>query len=246
MHNITPKSQHAIITAHLAMHHSVSHCTGTIVDGLNEMLRNAVDAKFLADYAFLNSDAPDIAVSSVEPTEGELFNTPFLPNLKDNTYSVLLTPPQWQQVAQNVSQWEFPFHVDRLSSNNIQITVDIRYFKELQTQTTSLDTPILAPQLLPNAGTPEEYKCICISTGHLTDTDRAALTALTDDPDCNMVMKRDYGWFIKLYSEQNISEDYGHMSESFQLIIRQAINHGYCLIEFDCDASTYSSLPYYE
>lgn len=87
--------------------------------------------------------------------------------------------------------------------------------------------------------TEEKYECIGISTAHLTDKDLLQLDVLADDDDCNMIMKRSTGWFIKLYPEAEANLTYASMSNDFHHILQEAHKAGFRLVEFDSDASQY-------
>ncbi|WP_318493568.1 hypothetical protein [Photobacterium leiognathi] len=73
MHNITPKAPHIIINAKLAMHSDLN-CIENIADGINETLREAVNADLLADYQFDSINTATVFASS-SPEEDELFLT---------------------------------------------------------------------------------------------------------------------------------------------------------------------------
>ena len=49
----------------------------------------------------------------------------------------------------------------------------------------------------------DQYKCIGLSTSHLTQYDKDTLTN-TAATDCGMIMERDTGYFIKLYCEKQL------------------------------------------
>ncbi|EJE4208653.1 hypothetical protein M3899_003137 [Vibrio parahaemolyticus] len=73
MHNITPNTPHFIVPLTVAMHSSVTDIESA-ADGLNELLRSAVDNDLLADYKFTTSPSTPTLISSSAPTEGELFD----------------------------------------------------------------------------------------------------------------------------------------------------------------------------
>jgi hypothetical protein len=78
---------------------------------------------------------------------------------------------------------------------------------------------------------PEEYRCVAVSTAHLT---AAAKDCLSLEVASNMVMDRDTGWFVKLYDDwpSNAWTDEPHLL----VILFWAWNNNYRLIEFDADA----------
>ena len=45
----------------------------------------------------------------------------------------------------------------------------------------------------------DSYRTIGISNYHLSGADTVVLDDLASDPECNMVLKLDTGWFVKLY-----------------------------------------------
>ena len=83
----------------------------------------------------------------------------------------------------------------------------------------------------------DQYKCIAISTIHLTDEDIDKLGAASVSS--NMITERDTGFFIKLYDKaehnQNLCDN---LSESAQGIIMTAFEQGFRMIEFDSDAES--------
>lgn len=96
----------------------------------------------------------------------------------------------------------------------------------------------------------EAYKCLALSTGHLTEGIRDHLKKLGDMPEINMVMSRDSGFFVKLYShdgEINPADfNYFIGSRSWKAIIELAVEHNCQLIEFDRDVPETSSLKTFE
>jgi hypothetical protein len=93
------------------------------------------------------------------------------------------------------------------------------------------------------ANSAESYKVLALSTGHITKEDTDALNAAAADPEENMVMKRDTGWFIKLYYVPDISDQH---SPAIKLIIKLAVNAGFQMIEFDGDAGYIDGLPTFD
>ena len=89
----------------------------------------------------------------------------------------------------------------------------------------------------------EQYKCLALSTAHLTKKDAALLSDLSSiDP---MVMSRDTGFFIKLYDDQGGGDDLnykGGYSPDLRRVISYAISHGHRLIEFDNDVEIHGDV----
>lgn len=94
----------------------------------------------------------------------------------------------------------------------------------------------------------EKYSVVAMSTAHLTEMDSKALSIAAKDSEENMVMERSTGYFIKLYQGDDSKCSnfrHGH-SDAIQDIIQWAINSGYGMIEFDCDAPTLSLFPVFD
>lgn len=90
----------------------------------------------------------------------------------------------------------------------------------------------------------EQYKCIAISTGHLSPDDLDRLHRIVSGGACNMVMKRDTGFFVKLYGDSvEVPDHFVGMSDQFNGLLSQVALAGYLLVEFDCDAQVYSCFP---
>lgn len=107
-------------------------------------------------------------------------------------------------------------------------------------------------QLLETAeATPEveEYMTVAMSTAHLTKEDLDALEAAEREDD-QMVLKRESGYFIKLYDvcdEEGVERNYRHgHSDTIKDIIRWALESGYRMIEFDGDATVMAQFPTFE
>ena len=82
----------------------------------------------------------------------------------------------------------------------------------------------------------DQYKCIGLSTSHLTRDDKDKLTR-TAATDCGMIMERDTGYFIKLYVEKEYALDLiDNLSQEAQDVIMACHEAGFRLIEFDRDA----------
>lgn len=89
----------------------------------------------------------------------------------------------------------------------------------------------------------DEYKCVAVSTGHLTENDRDQLHRAVHGPLFpegpavgNMIMERDTGWFMKLYGELDANMHGPIWSDQLQRLITWAHYAGYRMIEFDGDA----------
>lgn len=90
----------------------------------------------------------------------------------------------------------------------------------------------------------DQYSTICISTAHVSKEDRTKLSRMCFDPNCNMIMKRDTGWFVKLYDEAE-DNDYD-VSEDLKALFYYCVEAGFRMIEFDCDAEIYGFFTRYE
>lgn len=88
------------------------------------------------------------------------------------------------------------------------------------------------------------YKVVVLSTAHLTESDKDAME-LGDHENSQMIMKRDTGFFVKLYDE--LESNYcGFMSESLLKIIRWAHHERFSMIEFDSDARELSQFETFD
>jgi len=89
----------------------------------------------------------------------------------------------------------------------------------------------------------EEYKCLCLSTSHMTKVDENTLRCMINASETNMATKRDTGFFVKLYEDQvsNLDSWVG-MGADFHAAMNYALEEGYRLIEFDCDAQVNDNL----
>lgn len=96
--------------------------------------------------------------------------------------------------------------------------------------------------------TPESYKCLAVSTAHLTDRDKRALSSLAGED--QMIFERDCGYFIKLYEPAERGDDdlnYREgLSHYFKNLIEYAVNKGYRMIEFDRDVEVLDIFPTHE
>lgn len=83
----------------------------------------------------------------------------------------------------------------------------------------------------------ETYPVLALGTGHMTFEDSQYLDVLANTGS-NMVMKRESGFFIKLYAgEDELEMNFNlHYSPSLTSIITFAYENGFQLIEFDSDA----------
>lgn len=88
----------------------------------------------------------------------------------------------------------------------------------------------------------ESYKVIALSTAHISCDDSENLMDMADSSDYGMIMSRDSGFFIKLYSESE-SNHYKELSDAANLILSWAFNQGARMVEFDCDAGEVEGLP---
>lgn len=87
----------------------------------------------------------------------------------------------------------------------------------------------------------DRYSCVAISTAALTCYDQQLLAKL--EYDSNMVMGRDFGWFIKLYEETDaLTAMLGEVNDdcyNLHKILLNAHQAGYRMVEFDSDAQLY-------
>jgi hypothetical protein len=89
----------------------------------------------------------------------------------------------------------------------------------------------------------DQYRVIGVSTAHLSESDRSMLETLSTNPDCNMVMGQESGWFIKLYEEPENNTGYAGMSDNFHQLLNKVHESGYRMVEFNCDADVHEALP---
>ncbi|KZX73203.1 hypothetical protein A3715_33275 [Oleiphilus sp. HI0009] len=80
-----------------------------------------------------------------------------------------------------------------------------------------------------------QYKTIAVSPALLCESDCLQIEVLANDPNCNMIMGRDTGWFVKLYEEAEYNLGYEGMSDQFHCVLNDALKAGYRCIEFDGD-----------
>lgn len=91
----------------------------------------------------------------------------------------------------------------------------------------------------------DSYRTIGISNYHLSGADTVVLDDLASDPECNMVLKRDTGWFVKLYESPD-ANTHASMSLNLNSILSACLSAGYRMIEFDADANLYQKLQTFE
>lgn len=84
----------------------------------------------------------------------------------------------------------------------------------------------------------DTYQVICINSSHLIDSDKDLLDNLGTST--GMIMKRDTGWFVKLYEDLESNYLYDSSNE-LKKLFELCHAAGYRMIEFDCDASFYHS-----
>lgn len=80
----------------------------------------------------------------------------------------------------------------------------------------------------------ESYLYTSISTGCLSRSDVSAL----DNKMENMALKRDTGWFMKFYEDDEgaFQRQIEPFSAHIQTLLKEAYRQGYRMIEFDADA----------
>ena len=79
----------------------------------------------------------------------------------------------------------------------------------------------------------EQYSCLAISSGDLSDNDMAHLDELAKDPQYNMILSRQTGWFITIYEELNYNLSYPGLSPEFFELLKETHEDGYRLLEID-------------
>lgn len=77
----------------------------------------------------------------------------------------------------------------------------------------------------------ESYKCIALSTAHITERDAGILSSLSSE----MIMIRKTGFFIKLYEELEHNH-FSSLSIATNKMIEHCHQNGARLIELDRDA----------
>lgn len=101
----------------------------------------------------------------------------------------------------------------------------------------------------------EQYKCIAMSTGHLSEAAKAALTEAATKTvrgegggGGGMVMERDTGWFVKMYSADDCAPNetmFPGFPDDLEAIFGACREAGYQLVEFDADASDVAGLDWH-
>lgn len=87
--------------------------------------------------------------------------------------------------------------------------------------------------ILPDLKSIETYAVVSMSTGHLTELDRDALSEAAKNSDENLIFERDTGFFMKLMGPDSDHDlRHGH-SLTLLRIIRWASSAGFGMIEFD-------------
>jgi len=76
MHTITPKGNHAIITAHLALSSIMTGQCESSTDELISLLRAGIEKGLLADFSVYHTDNPITVTAPATPTPGCLFTPP--------------------------------------------------------------------------------------------------------------------------------------------------------------------------
>ncbi len=84
----------------------------------------------------------------------------------------------------------------------------------------------------------EKYQTVVFSTAHITEDDSLVLERLSQDNE--MILSRDTGFFIKLFTEDN---DVSNYSEALQNLITIAVDNDFTMIELDSDGKIYDELP---
>lgn len=92
----------------------------------------------------------------------------------------------------------------------------------------------------------ETYRTVALSTAHLTAQDLVALQSKSGGS--TMVMERDTGFFVKLYccEETEITNTDERYSDHLNAILAWAVEQGFQLVEFDCDAPAVDLFPCFE
>lgn len=92
------------------------------------------------------------------------------------------------------------------------------------------------------------YKVICFSNSHLPASDIEELKDRGEAFEYGMIMARDTGVVVKLYSEIESDEELIEkgLSDYYNNIVIAAYKAGYGMIEFDVDACEYKTFPIFE
>lgn len=92
----------------------------------------------------------------------------------------------------------------------------------------------------------ETYHCLALSTAHVKQHTARQLSLGLGS---NMVMKRETGFFIKLYECTEEGDDPAPWAVEYpelHALLRRAYDAGFRLVEFDRDADTVATLPTYD
>lgn len=92
------------------------------------------------------------------------------------------------------------------------------------------------------AGLKETYSVMAVSTSNLPEDEVKALELR----ESTMLMKRDTGFFIKLYEEQNYSLDHWKGFTHLSALITYAHDLGFRMIEFDGKAPILETFPKFD
>lgn len=103
----------------------------------------------------------------------------------------------------------------------------------------------LSPATHPLAITEDQYRAVCLSTGHLPREDCTKLEDLAAD-EHSPVLSRHHGWIIKLPEDLDTDDALNGLSKEFHAILSDAHALGYRMIEFDSDATTYDYYPEFD
>lgn len=86
--------------------------------------------------------------------------------------------------------------------------------------------------------TEDQFRCIGVSTAHLTEDCKQALSFATHS---NMVFERDTGWIVKLYDEDKYNHEMP-LTPRIKSIMKTALKAGFRMIEFDGAAQEHDYL----
>ena len=102
--------------------------------------------------------------------------------------------------------------------------------------------------VLPQAETIERYMAVAMSTGHLAPKDFEILDEMVELKRSSRVLKREYGYFIKLAgpAHQTDFDLIPEASDELNRIIVWAKASGFSLIEFDSDATRIEGFQFFE
>ncbi|GBO89163.1 DUF5983 family protein [Marinobacter salsuginis] len=102
--------------------------------------------------------------------------------------------------------------------------------------------------VLPDPKGIETYSAVAMSTGHLAPADFKLLDRMVDTQESTRILKRPYGYFIKLAGDAHrVEHDLIHQaSDALNRIIVWAKAAGFSLIEFDSDAGYIDGFTVFE